>query len=281
MKLRVPLFVLLCLVWMTPARSASLDDLKAAMEGKVAELTESIHAFQTRYEEELRKLETATQTAGDFEALLQIRQEIASFRTGAEPPKGAYEGIPKLQSLRKTYTENLSRLHREAEPKVGKVYEIYGEELVKLKTELTRQNKVEEALGVAEEEKRLAEFLAAGPLIPGSPADTAATKPEEENPLVGRSAHFTHPSVPQEIWVEFEENGEAVWVGLGQLAVAGWKYEKESDGNYLFWNPGQTSKQTAFRLKLEEDGRDGVVVFGASHNHKETPARMERTRRRR
>ncbi|MCB1231090.1 MAG: hypothetical protein KDN19_12515, partial [Verrucomicrobiae bacterium] len=64
------------------------------------------------------------------------------------------------------------------------------------------------------------------------------TEPEEnEDPLIGKSAYFTHSNGKDEVWVEFEKDNEAVWVGLGQIAIKGWKWERDAPDLIYFWDP--------------------------------------------
>lgn len=98
----------------------------------------------------------------------------------------------------------------------------------------------------------------------------------EEDPLLGKSVYFTHPNGQAEIWVEFGEENAAVWVGLGQLAVEGWRWERAAPDRIHFWDPSRQAKEQGGVLKLEADAKGGTVTM----NGRDSKATIRRTARR-
>jgi len=150
------------LIFLGLAEAGPLDDLKLGLNLKLQEVQAPVTAFQTRYEEELGKLETTLQSQGNFNGLIQVQKEIATFRDADPSEPITYEKNPGLQTLRNLYVTNLTKLKKETAPKEKAVYETYLSRLDELKAQFTQEGNVQDALKVDNEQKRVKTQLASG-----------------------------------------------------------------------------------------------------------------------
>lgn len=153
---RIAIVVAMCLVCGTPRGDASeggapppppaADEIRFHFEVWREELGKPIRTLQAKYEAALQRVGEAAQQEGNLEALLAVKREIAGFRLGDFPAEGAY---PALLQAREIYEKELENVIRPVVAGEAKLREkLYGD-LGDLRTGLTRESRLDEALRVS------------------------------------------------------------------------------------------------------------------------------------
>ncbi|MEX2577677.1 MAG: hypothetical protein WD342_01355 [Verrucomicrobiales bacterium] len=151
--------------------SGSLGELRKEHEAKLGKTAEPITAFQTRYEEELGKLQERGRSSGDLDLLLALEKEIEGFREG-DTPEATQESLRKLQKI---YAEQMARLTKERAAAIGKLNSEYQVSLKKLETGLTQAGDIDAALDVRREHERIELLSAQGVSVAAEDGDGSPT----------------------------------------------------------------------------------------------------------
>ncbi len=111
-----------------------------------AELIKPYQELQNKYEDNLEQLLDTVTRAGALEKVLAVRAEIEGFREGKTEPAGAeFPELPRLQGIfARAGAERLAAMEAQAAP----LTEDHQKRLGALVKELTRQQRLEEALAV-------------------------------------------------------------------------------------------------------------------------------------
>lgn len=217
--------------------AATLRELAEVYEESKAELMKPVTELQTMYATKLEELKAEATKAGQLERVLAIKSEADAFRTSETPAAG--DDFPKLKDLQTIYRQALPTRLAQAQAALAPLNASYQAQLLELQTELTKQEKLTEALqvkavldGLADDKAAMAEAKtpeAALNLVPeisglGTPTDFAFK--EGRLHAMGRMASLTGPEVDlspaagitdfidvtgnQKMWVALRKNGTAI-----------------------------------------------------------------------
>jgi hypothetical protein len=119
-----------------------------------------------------RALETATQ-AGDLDSAIKLRDEAKRVTDKAPLPPVDLDNLPaSLKSLRASYREALAKLHQDLAANAKPFYDHYDKLLAALQTDLTKQQRIDDALAVKAKRDSIAlaqpKLLAAPSATPGA-----------------------------------------------------------------------------------------------------------------
>lgn len=131
--------------------ATSLDELKPILEAELEEDRSAVINFQATYENHLKALSAESQEKGDLERLLVIKQELETFREGK--PRD-YSGFHQLHKLRSIYETNYPTVAARTAKEQTKTRRLYLWKLSELKKLYTKAGELDQALAVAEEEKK-------------------------------------------------------------------------------------------------------------------------------
>ena len=126
---------------MTPLETAAID-----YEAALAELALPQEAWRNRYVDELAKLKTQVQAAGDLEQLLAIDRELASLESGAKS-----DILPKnkaLYRLRSFYDKRTAQLAQVRVTGAREATLTYRKKLMAMQAAFTKTGKIDAALEV-------------------------------------------------------------------------------------------------------------------------------------
>ncbi len=145
----------------------------------------------------LRDLEDSYRSAGDLPALLAVRKERERFI--ADP---TMEGVvvvsepDRLAALQRSYIENYAKTKADKGVDLKALTDKYLSALERLQMDLTRQNKIEEAVAVMEEVERM---KASGPVEPEAPVGNADLLAEDPASPVSRPVAGSRGLSPRDI----------------------------------------------------------------------------------
>lgn len=124
--------------------------------------------LENRYVEELTKLKTEVETAGDLKVALLIQDEIQNY---ASPKTRDFTVSPRLQRLREIYQEGARRLEPEVLQKRKAVMTDYAQRFEQLKLSLTQESNLRAAQQAEQQADAIRLALQAGDIAaPGATA---------------------------------------------------------------------------------------------------------------
>lgn len=134
----------------------TLATLKERFAEQRSLLGKPIEDLNQLYEGQLSALREKVKAAGDLDKILVVDKEIKGFRSGE--PTGE-ETFPEIERLRGIYGAELKKRRDEIATALPHYLSRYLEQLDSLSKELTRQDRLEEALAVREEVKATQQLL--------------------------------------------------------------------------------------------------------------------------
>lgn len=143
--------LLACLAWLPLVSAAEappeLRELTAKYRQAVARIEAPLAALRADYEKELAEMETDAQQAGELSEMLAIQRESRSYRN-------RLENIPEKHSALRKAARNFDAKQRELlkslRPELDRLENVYLEQMGKLQGELTKSDRLDEALFVRE-----------------------------------------------------------------------------------------------------------------------------------
>lgn len=248
---RRPMLMLALMCWMSgstpaPAASPAATPAPAAARPDLAAVTRAfddrLAAALSRYSAKLDEIYARHRESGDLDAVLAVRAERARFLADGAPTEAGRVAAPAdLAALQDQFLRQHARWIGEREAAISGFAQVRLRELFTLQKELTRQDKIEEALAVRKQIEALkAEHpgLAETPSSPEpAPAAVPPASPAPPEPPV--DAHAME-------W-RFEEGS-----GKLSLPVEGtqaWRLEA------LSWVDGRNGKALGF------NGAEGKAVL--------------------
>lgn len=154
------------------AQEVSLATLKERFAEQRSLLEKPIADLNQLYEVQLTALREKVKSAGDLEKILIVDKEIKGFHSGETAGEDTF---PEIERLRTIYGAELKKRRGEIATALPPFLSRYLEQLDALSKELTRQDRLEEALAVREETKSIQQLLTeASAGLAGAPTAPAA-----------------------------------------------------------------------------------------------------------
>ncbi len=142
------------------AYEALHEKYKSARAAIDEETLTGIESARKAYGEGLSRVAQACQEAGELEAVLAVRQEIKRFEDSGTVPAPSHS-VQRVLTIQQDFRKERDRITNETNRKRASLIKHYLRRLVSLKKELTRRNRIEEALALRDEiEERKAELYA-------------------------------------------------------------------------------------------------------------------------
>ena len=129
----------------------SLNILKFKFEAAKGELEKPIRDLNEKYAASLKSLQEKVRKAGKLDQTLEVKNELEGFASGKTKPAEDFDELRRLQTI---YAEQSERLKRNLKRDLKPLLASYRKNLASLKEDLTKQNKLEEAVATAKEEER-------------------------------------------------------------------------------------------------------------------------------
>lgn len=174
-----------------------LGILKSRFEEATAELYEPIRKLKQGYSESLQKLLSQVTAAGDLEKVIAVKAEISLISETGGERQGA--SFPELRRLQDIYDEQLELRTKEADSRLEPLRADYRQKLNGLQVDLTRNQRIDEALVVKAE----IDSVVSGGESPKTDVPTASGEvdiPEGTLELDGH--HYFLFKVPPRNWEE-------------------------------------------------------------------------------
>ncbi|MCB1225076.1 MAG: hypothetical protein KDK99_04625 [Verrucomicrobiales bacterium] len=239
----------LCLVVVTtlPAQdtATTLSQLAKVYEESKTELMKPVTDLQTMYAGKLEELKAEATQNGQLNRVLAIKSEADAFRSGETPTIG--DDFPKLKNLQSIYRQALPTRLQQATTALAPLTASYETKLKEMQVELTKQEKLTDALqvkavldAITEDHATMAKattpeaVLNLVPEISGRGAPTEFTFKEGRLHALGRMKSITASEVdlsPAEGITDFIDvtGNTLMWVALRKNGTAiGWHVEKGS-----------------------------------------------------
>ena len=137
--------------------AATLDSVRVNFHAAVKDAAKPLMQLLDQYAGRLEALRGQEEKAGNLEAVLEIKGEIADFRSGISREA---EKSSALRQAQKIYRDAMTRRRGDFRQAVRPLLLSYGKVLAKLETDLTSSGKVEQAIVVRDEKQRMAELIA-------------------------------------------------------------------------------------------------------------------------
>ncbi|OGV60497.1 MAG: hypothetical protein A2498_06100 [Lentisphaerae bacterium RIFOXYC12_FULL_60_16] len=234
------------------ATNAKLEEYQAAYEKQLKPICDEYLAALmdslVRYEKMLDEAKTKMTQAGDLDGVLLIKGEIDRLQTERSVPKQATPGeTPVIRDLRDQYRKQVLQAMDCRKQKTFALKQKYVQAMESLKVTLVKEEKLEDAIEVNEEIKRLhAETpdlaVASAPTAASAPAvgptPTAAPAPPAV-PVPARVTGIAQRAEPRVM-------GPATTFGIGQALIKEnttqmqegvfvWKMKAAQVGDYTYW----------------------------------------------
>lgn len=173
MKLIAPLLFAGLAVCATLGRSAAAEtdwlELEAAYVSALGETAQPMEELLERYRDSLRALAARAQESGNLEEMLAAQREAEN----AEAPGEREFASPELARLRGIFEANAAGLEKEEIQARLRLHQTYLERLRSGVEDLTRANRVDEALRLDEKRRRLKALIEEETPLGGEVAGTA------------------------------------------------------------------------------------------------------------
>ena len=158
-------YVVCCAAGLLPGQTATdkqLGELRSAYEKNLAAIKKTYDDGVARWPQDylaaLKALQSKFQKSGDLEGYQGVQAEIDRFQAAAEIPDEALEASgPELKAVQKKFQAIPAELARQKTQKVLTLFQQYTSKLTAMQTDLTKQNRIEDALAVNAEIKRVKE----------------------------------------------------------------------------------------------------------------------------
>ncbi len=158
----------------------SLKELRARFDQQRSLLSKPITDLYPLYEKQLQTLRETAKSGGNLDQVLMIDEELRGYRDADYRPEQTF---PELQRLRRIYEGERDRRAKEVAEVLPTYLKSYLDQLDKLEKELTRLERLEEALAVRGETEKIRRELESGTEM--STTLAAAADPEEGGSMKG------------------------------------------------------------------------------------------------
>ena len=241
-------------------KAPTLDSLKLEFDVQRAEVIKPVMQLRESYEDRLKELLKEVTKTGDLEKALAVQNELTNYQSTDASADADNEALfSELKRLREIFLKSQAQRLNKVNEKLVPLAKAYKANLSALQKQLTKDNKLEEAIAVQTARKEVKETLSLAE-IPKTPTGMKA-QPEAKFSIVGKTASFPHPTNPDfTVRVQFADEGKATWIGLGNHAVP-WTYEASGEPLEVFiWSHTQNgSKERGMKIVLDADRKTGVV----------------------
>ncbi len=186
------LFSLFCLspVWSADLKTTS-DAYQKSAEGIRQRYKPQFDDLQQQYQKALETLKTRAKGQGDFKTTKAALAEIERFQKAKCLPPAPEEGeIPEIKAFQATYVKQYSRLEADLTANLGALTVKYQQDLDRLLKELTKAEKMDEAVAVD------AELAKAQAAVKDFSEQLAALKGSVTNATVAAIARTPAPVAP-------------------------------------------------------------------------------------
>ncbi|MFC1498354.1 prenyltransferase/squalene oxidase repeat-containing protein [Verrucomicrobiota bacterium] len=161
--LLITLFLLIA-IFPSYSSAKSLGSYKTIYESHAGKIAEKYVAdmmdASDKYERTLKAIENKFRNDGELDGLIACKKEIARFGSGKDVPETTPEKTPALiAQAQKIYIKSRSATSREKDQSLAALTKQYCKTLDILLKELVRQDKINEALKVKNEIKRVTALL--------------------------------------------------------------------------------------------------------------------------
>jgi hypothetical protein len=132
------------------SKSSALENLQFAYQVAVAEAEKPMEDLYASYRKQLGKLEEGYQNGANLEGVVAVKRETESFAAGQFRN---VERFSELSKARAIFVGQRRKIHADSLARTTKLYDGYRKKLEKLKDDLTRTGKLDDALLVVAELK--------------------------------------------------------------------------------------------------------------------------------
>lgn len=207
---------------------------------------EPILKLQQKYENVLLRLRDESQASGDLDSVLEIGQELKSFRNRTEPLSESAKNV-KLREMQSIYQKEMKELERSADVNRQVALQKYAEDVERLTVELTKNGDIEKAVHLR----------------------TIAVSIQSEIDLLTLRHQSIHPddAAAEEDAIIVLKGKEENYVASGVLPLS----VKQVRNGHELWSKGNATKvlskeavQTPFRIlaKAKTDSNEIRIYFG-------------------
>lgn len=137
----------------------SLARLQATFQQQRELARAPLTELETLYEGQLDALRKKLREAGELDKVLLVDKEKSGFRDREETEE---EAFPELERLRTIYREEVPRREAAVQKRLSRYQRAYADQLDALAVELTRQDRLEEAVKARDEARKIRASLANG-----------------------------------------------------------------------------------------------------------------------
>ena len=133
--------------------AATLDSLKLRFDVDRAELLKPLRDLDAKYEEQLNQLMDQVTETGNLKQALAVKAELENYKTGSIPANG--DEFPGLKRLQEVYSAAKIQRMQTMNEGLAPLYTSHRQRLVALQKRLTQEKKLDEAVQVQTELKKL------------------------------------------------------------------------------------------------------------------------------
>ncbi len=227
--------IVLVLVMVVPLQAADeLADSRKTFEARMAKLSKAFRARVAKLDEDYRralgKLEADLRAKGDLDSILVVREELKRFDASPKNGAGTGSSVAGLATLQQKYAATLSKLEHEHQAQQGTAFRAHLGQLTKMRDDLTKQRKIEDAKALRDEillleKSSLAKLakksvspppssgssLPLGPKIPGDYVLLYSfDKKEGDGRVLDSSEKKLHATTEVNAWTEKGKRGGAI-----------------------------------------------------------------------
>jgi formylglycine-generating enzyme required for sulfatase activity len=198
----------------------SLEDYKAVYEKESASIEstyqEKVNLGLSSYGQSLDTIAEQFKKAGDLNGMLALKQERGRFQKESSVPNGVSPDLPQLiQKAQSLHQQSLERVMDFRAEDLKRLTDSYVRRLVSIKKELVFQEKLDEAVAVNLEIKRV-EFIVAdleSRMPEAGPSPTQSIPPAGKAPLAPKPGQEMSIDLGNGIKMEF------VWIPAGSFQM--------------------------------------------------------------
>jgi len=187
------------------AAPEEMKPLRQQFELDLEKVKSNVGALDQNYLAALNRLEESEKKLGNLDAVLKIRKEVESHGDGTgytvETFKARFSDYPALRDTQSKYIVERIKIERALEEAVARVAQVYFGRLTILVGELTKKSRIEDAIAVTEERKRIA-----GLMTPVAKKSKSETEMVDSEPIRVR-AHLVAKAE-----AELFHNGKSVYL---------------------------------------------------------------------
>jgi len=236
------------------------DGFEKAVKKSDAQRDVKIDALNQSYLNQLEQLQRFYNDSGNAASALTTRDEIKRIteKTEIQADQLKGDGLGQLQKKRKLYSEARKKIVDSNTAELKRLFGLGNEALKKRASELTRKGELDRVEALT---SVIPSWAGRPDLISEHNTDgDSATKIAKKDWLLGKTVSFPHDRKPDfDIRVVFKADGEATFIGLGNLEVK-WVYDSGKEPFvFLFWHPTLRTREQAWQVKIDPEGKTGTV----------------------